>query len=343
MSPRMNARVQTYIRYLAKQADPDGAHPELESALLEEVERGMEEAAHKKGGREDSETAALRALGPPVKVARKLGLSGRTVWDYFHGISVGFFVFTTTYVFGLVGSQTGLGLVKVLGFAVASVIAVIAPILYKKWELIAIASGKVVVRFPFRGTRSIPIGEINNMTFEGGHLFGKRRIVLEGSDSRLVLEPQYRGFKSAILVLAAMIPSKIEAEVLDSVTPFTFRAKWKRFRGTLFPIACATSWFVVVITYILGAPPLWRFEGLSYWIVVAYVLGLVTLGLQSNFHSHPCKRGVCCFPLTIVFLASLGAPAIFLGYVMFTQWLTIMVGAAFLVGILTLVWRNRWS
>ena len=282
MDEIMSRKLDLYIEKIIAGMNLDesqrsAVEQEFRTHLEESIRNGM-----KKGFSEDkAEEEAMLAFGKPSVIAAQFGAS--------HGF--GWFIFERVCFALILFLALGIAMPSEPHYASLSlrIILVVCFLSASLWNKIEV-NGNLRIRRLFRKTRRIAFSDVESVSFEKGHLLGKRRIIIRHRNGREKISSRMRHFRCAALALVALCPESVGVDVRKFIerikTKSKPQSKWFRAAFTFY-------WFITLFLSLVVIPPIWKTKGISLIFPLCLVLLFPGLILQAVFHTDRSKKGIC--------------------------------------------------
>ncbi|MBN1901992.1 hypothetical protein JW926_11775 [Candidatus Sumerlaeota bacterium] len=321
----MSKKLDLYLEKIIAKMNLDDAQREgverefrahLEEAVREGVEKGLTE--------DEAETEAMLAFGQPSVIARQFGITHGYGWFVFERICFSFVIYLILSLFS-----------KNRIFGIIISILFLARYLWNKIEI----NGTLRIRRIFRKTINIPFERIKRVTFEKGHLWGTRRIMLFYSEKKASLSPRLRNFRCAALALDVLCPDALESGVREFFKRISLRVprerKWVRHALTVY-------WLMILILYSISLSGLLRVERISPLVLISWILFLSGIIFQAIYINNKSQKGISWFLLFIFIFYLTNTVVLVLSYRSeYIRWLSPGFSLITICALLSLIWKGK--
>lgn len=330
----MNDRVDLYVEKLvAKMNLDDAQHDQVAMELRSHLEEAIETAVAAGSARDQAETEALLRFGQPSVIARHFGVLHGTVWLAFEYLAIGLLVY---FWFAW---QARKGLSPLAANLLALGAAATLPSL-GLWRNV-IVNGSLRIRRVLRPTVVIPFDAIESVSFEKGHLFGARRIVVKHAKGRAVFSTRFRGARAAAIALQVLCPETVSSEMSNYFRQTVIRA---RSESTRFRLIMSLLWLALLCVYGAGFHSFWHFTAIPLFVPLSVFLSLPLAFTQAWLHVDRARRGVCwLISVALVIVLSWLVFTSLFGDMEHARRLLLLFPAIGAVALTTLWWRGQRS
>jgi len=320
---RLDLYIEKLISKMNLEAEEaDEVAREVRSHLEEAIDKAVAAGARS----EDAEAEALLRFGQPSVLARQFGVVSGKGWFYFERISAAVLIFYAARL--VISSDIG-----IYSWYLAAAMALLY-FAYTTWERIEVNGTLRIYRF-LRPTLSIPFENIRRVRFQKGHAIGARYLVIEHDAGEVEVSTRLRNMRCAAVALEVLTPTGIPAEVAAYLAKIRVRRETLTWR-----IALTMCWLSLAVAFVIGAVPIWRLEGVSWWLA-GFLIGLPIVIAVQQFRCDPARRGMLGL-LALWWLLGgmmLGA-TLFMFSIYHARWYLIAFAASILVGLTTLWWTS---
>jgi hypothetical protein len=306
----------------------------LEEAIDQRIAQGISP--------ELAEHEAMVTFGQPSVLARQFGLLHGTFWLVFEwlAMAVPIYILMSFELQGMLGPFI-VGLVKPEYFYTATYILGVPATLLYIYALFGrrvIINGVLQVFRPFRSTVTIPFNAIRKVRCRKIGIGAIKTFVIKYDYGEILLTPQTRNKKLAILALLALAPNALHPDVSEYARRIPFRTRSKRL-VSIWQCGLSILWCGTTACFAVAFEPLWAVRGCSPWLLIGLPLAMLGIALQIVIQNDRSKKGVSWMILG-GFLFSIVTLMIFWKDPKRERWLAILLPFLSTFPILALWWRG---
>lgn len=283
----MSSLIDLYLeKLLARMVVDDAQRAEIEKELRSHLEEAVAQAEQKGLPHEQAAREAVLAFGQPSVVARQFGIWWGRGWFYFERIALAILTWQVVRVF------VGIHLDAYLGptFSELAVVALVGLICANSlWNRVEV-NGGMIVRRSFRPSVTIPFDRIERVSFQRGHIVGRRNIVIRCDGKQVLFDTGMRGFRAAGVALEALVGDLVDEDVKRFLRRLRLRIRKEGPAGkTLFTL----GWIGLLAALGNGGLSLWQGESIPAYLLVVVVGAIPAIAAQAGWHADRSKIGLC--------------------------------------------------
>ena len=285
MGEAVSKKLDLYLeKVIAKMNLDEAQRLDVEREFRAHLDEAIREGMNKGLTEDQAETEAILAFGQPSLIARQFGVSHGYGWFVFERICFSYVLYVVLKIY----SESRL-------LAISISLLFLYRCLWNKIEI----NGTLHIRRLFRRTINIPFEQIKRVTFEKGHLWGRRRLILAHTQGQIKISSRLRNFRCAALALDTLCPNAMDTKVAEYINRLKIRIKKET---KTFKIGTTIYWMVVLALFLIGFFPLWNMEGISIFLPISLLLLFPGLVFQALRHTDRSKVGLSWILALISFI-----------------------------------------